>query len=497
MIAYGALGLAALALVVVVVGGSGGGGGYIVRAEFRDAGGLRGASSVKIAGVTGGTVSSIVATPRDTAIATFKLDSNAAPIGAGASVEVRPTDLLGERYAQLNVGDLSKPQRSGTLIPIDRTSAPVELDDILNTFNADTRTRLRILINEAGVAMAGRGADFNKLLGALPPDIDQARILLGQVASQNATLKNLIAQGDRITTAVNGKRDQLGNLINVASGALGAVADRQAQLAATMTGAPGALTQLRRALDQVGSAADAITPAASSLQNAAAPLTATLRALPSFTDSAHATLMTARKAAPDLKRLGVEARSPLRALRPTALKLQSLTRDAQPILSELDQRAMRDLLWFVENWALALKGRDGLGHFVGANLSLDSSIIQSALDFFVNNGGLLPSRDRGARTRSGAAAAHGGGAVGANAAPAPGATNAPPSGSNGLPQGLKDAIAPALAGVSSLANTTAANLKRGVGTLTGAQNPQGGAPPPPSSSPASNARRLLDYLFGP
>jgi phospholipid/cholesterol/gamma-HCH transport system substrate-binding protein len=490
MITYAALALAVVALVILIT--SSGGGGYVVRAEFRDAGGLRKDSSVKIAGVSGGTVSAIAVTPRDTAIATFTLDSNAAPIGAGASVAVRPTDLLGERYAQLNVGDLTKPQPSGTLIPIQQTSAPVELDDILNTFNTDTRARIRILINEAGIAMTGRGADFNKLLSALPPNIDQARILLGQVASQNATLRNLIAEGDRITGAVNGKRDQLGNLINVASGALGAVADRQAQLAATMTGAPGGLTQLRTALDQVGTAADAITPAAASLQNAAGPLTSTLRALPSFADSAHATLVTAHQVAPDLLRLGTGARAPVRALRPTALKLASITQAAKPILTKLDERAMRDVLWFVENWALALKGRDGLGHFVGANLSLDASIIQSAVDFFVNNGGLLPSRDRGATNRSSRAAARG--AVSAGAPPA---TTSSPAATAGA--GIAPALGGTLSGVSSLANTTAANLKRALGGLTGggASNHQGGTPPPPASSPVGNARRLLDYLFGP
>jgi phospholipid/cholesterol/gamma-HCH transport system substrate-binding protein len=212
-IGYAALGIAVAALAYVLL--SSGGGGYIVRAEFHDLGGLRKDSSVKIGGVTGGAVTSISVTKHDTAIATFTLDSNAAPIGAGAGVEVRPTDLLGERYAQLNVGDLNHRQPSGTLIPVQNTSAPVELDDILNTFNVDTRMRLRILVNEAGVALTGRGADFSRLLYAMPPNLDQARKLLGQVASQNQTLSNLIAEGDRVAAAVNGKRDQLGNLINV------------------------------------------------------------------------------------------------------------------------------------------------------------------------------------------------------------------------------------------------------------------------------------------
>ncbi len=302
-LAYGALGLA-----VVVVGylllSSGGGTGYTVRAEFADVDGLRNGSTVKVDGVAAGTVSSISVTRRDTAIVTLKLDPAAAPIGAGANIHERPTDLLGEHYAELNVGDLTKPQPSGTFISMSRTGASVELDDILNTLNVDTRTRLRILINEAGVGLAGRGADFNRLLSDLPPNLNQAQQLLAQVASQNVTMKNLISEGDRITAAVNGKRDDLGNLIGVADQALGAVAARQSQLGATIQAAPGALTQLRTTLDQLGTASQAITPAAQSLQATAGPLTTTLRALPPFANAADPTLATARTVAPALERLG-------------------------------------------------------------------------------------------------------------------------------------------------------------------------------------------------
>jgi ABC-type transporter Mla subunit MlaD len=451
MLSFGVLGLAAVALIYLITS-SAGGGGYVVRAEFQDVDGLRTGSTVKVDGVPAGIVTSISLTPRDTAIATLDVDPSATPVGAGASVQIRPTDLLGEHYVQLTPGDLNRPQPSGTFIPLSKTSATIELDEILNMLDANTRTRLRILIDEAGIGLAGRGADFNTLLSQLPPNLDQAQQLLGQVASQNATLQNLIVDGDRITATVNGKRDQLGNLIAVAARALGAVAARHARLGATIADAPGALTQLRTALDQVGSASTAITPAAESLQAAAGPLTATLRALPPFASSADATLLTARQVAPALERLGREARGPLQALRPAALNLRSVTGTAAPILTELDQRAMRDLLWFVENWALGLKGRDALGHFIGANLELDPSIVISALDAFVNNGNLLGGVQRHRSSTVGG--------VGAPSSPAV----APPSSAPARP--------------------------------AGSAAPQPGAPPLPSSPQTSNVQHLLNYLLG-
>jgi virulence factor Mce-like protein len=490
MLSYGALGVA-VAVVVYLIFSSGGGGGYMVRAEFKDVDGLRDGSTVKVDGVPAGTVSSVTVTPRDTAIVTLKLDKAAAPIGAGASVNERPTDLLGEHYAELNVGNLNQPQTSGTFIPMSRTSASVELDDILNTLDADTRTRLRILIVEAGVGLAGRGGDFNTLLSELPPNLNQAQQLLAQVASQNATMQTLITQGDRITAAVNGKRDQLGNLVATADRALGAVAARQSQLGATIAGAPGALAQLRSTLDQLGTASDAITPAAQSLAATAGPLTATLRALPPFANAADPTLVTARKVAPALERLGREARPPIEALRPTALDLEAVTRNAAPILAEEDRRAMRDLLWFVELWALGLKGRDALGHFIGANFQIDSALITSALDSYLNNINLSK-------------------VLGSHKAPSAGAlsrllagagSSSPSSVAPGSTPGVLGSIAPtatgALGAVSSLAGAATKTVTQAVGNLTGvgATGSQGGTSSGSSSSQSGSALRLLDYLL--
>ncbi len=395
--AYAAVGIGVVVLAVITL--SGGGGGYIVRAEFNDAGGLRKDSSVKIGGVTGGTVQSVSATPRDTALVTIKLDPGAAPIGSGASIEVRPTDLLGERYAQLNVGNLNDPQPSGSLIPASRNSDPVELDDLLNTFSPDLRTRMRILVNEAGVALAGRGADFNTLLGELPPNLGQAQQLLGQVASENQTLATLISEGDRITSTVNAKRDDLGNFVNTAQNALGVVAAKQAQLAATLQTAPAGLQQLRTALTDVAGAATAITPAAMKLQAAAGPLATTLRALPNFAGSANATLQTAKRVAPDLVHLATRARKPLIDLRGTASDLSNVMTNAAPILNELDARGMNDLMWFVENWALGLKARDAYGHMVGGNMSVDLSVLTSALQYYTN-GVLAPAAKRAAKPKA-------------------------------------------------------------------------------------------------
>jgi len=274
-VAFLALGSAVAAAAVILLTGSSG--GYYVKAEFRDAGGLRKNSSVKVNGVPAGKVTGLSVNRNDIAIATLRIDESAAPIGRGASIKVRPTDLLGERYAELSPGDAEHPLASGATIPVSRTSQPVELDDVLNMLDPDTRARLGILINEFGVALDGRGADFNRLLATMPPSLDRSKRLIDQVAGQSAALQRLVVKGDRIAAAVNGRRDDMGRLLDGASAALSGVAERRQALGATIRSAPGALAQLRDTLARLDVTAQRLRPTATALTAAAAPLESTLR----------------------------------------------------------------------------------------------------------------------------------------------------------------------------------------------------------------------------
>jgi virulence factor Mce-like protein len=387
------IGVAVLVVAILLL--TGGGNEYIVKAELANAGGLRKNASVKVAGVPAGKVKKVEITGRDTALATLVLDKEAAPIGADAKIQIRPTDLLGERYADMDTGDTSRPQPSGTLIPLKNTSDPVELDDVLNMLDADTRTRVRILVNEFGIGLGARGKDFNQLLVELPPAVDKSKALLGEVAAENVKLKALIDQGDRITATIHGRRDKLGELVKQASAGLRAVAARRQALGATVANAPGALTQLRATLTRLDSASQSLRPAAADLRRAAPPLTATLRALPAFANSAKGTLARARSVSPSLRRLGVGATPTVKRLQPTSGLLKDVGTEATPSLAQLDRRGMEDLLQFVQGWARGMKGRDNLGHFIGALAIGNEQALLSAVDSYVS--GLSTTTNAGAR----------------------------------------------------------------------------------------------------
>jgi virulence factor Mce-like protein len=356
------------------------GGGYTVRAVFADASGLYKDSAVKVGGVTAGIVDSLTLTRRDTALVTMTLNHGASPIGAGATAAIRPVNLLGENYVALQAGNLRRPAASGTLIPLARTSHAVELDDVLNTLDPDTRMRLAILINESGVALDGRGTDFNALLAQLPGSLDQARRLLSGLNTGNDRLQQLITQGNQVITAMNSRSGDLQNLVDNAAGTLQAVASRRAALGATIANAPAALIHARTTIGQLGAAALQLRPLGAALQSIASPLTATLGELPAFAAQAQPALRSLAANAPALGRLASGALAPVQKLAPAAGRLNDVARQLAPVMTALDSgNTFRDLLDLMFGWARTIQQRDGIGHIFGLRLTLNANDLTSVI----------------------------------------------------------------------------------------------------------------------
>jgi virulence factor Mce-like protein len=373
--------------VLVIVGGNRilfpPGGGYVITAEFQDAAGLTKNSDVKIGGVAGGSITGLELTDRDTALVTMELDDGAFPIGEGAKAASRPVNLLGEKYVDMDPGDLSKPLPDGAKIPLSRTSRPVELDDVLNTLQPDVRARLRIVINEAGIALAGRGTDLNKTLAQLPSALDHTTELVDSFSAENKRLGSLIQRSDRVLAAMAPKRGDLQDLVTSAANTLNVTASKRVQLANTVRAAPGALRQLRGTLTQLADTSERLEPFASQLRKSAPPLAATLKELPGFAQDAKPALAAIRATSPSLTRLGTEARAPVRRLRPTSTRLEAFAADLKPIVESFDNHAMDNLLGLMNGWARTIAKSDGLGHLFGLRIMVDKVTAQTVVDRYI------------------------------------------------------------------------------------------------------------------
>lgn len=430
--------------IVLIVAGLGGGNSYIVYARFTDAAGLLPNFTVKIDQIKAGIVQDVYLNkPENQVVVKMALQSNAAPIGTGARAYIRPVNLLGEKYVDLIPGNLDQPLKSGSTIPVSRTGTPVELDDVFNTLDTNTRTGLGLIINEAGLAMAGQGANFMQTLRDLPPTLGQAREVVGEVAAENTALEQMIVNGNQDLLAVNSKKNDLQDLIVAGQQALRSINTADTQLGQTVDSAPGGLSQLRSSLAQLQQSAVALTPAAADLQRTTPSLATTLERLPTFVTDANGALSEAQQVSPLLARLGTQSSPILAQIRPASNTLASWATKSAPFLGTLDQQA--GLKWFygfIAGWTGVTSSRDGIGHLFRLRLSLDDQAITSALGKYASLFGItIPARAHVAPLRTPSTPA----SVPASKAPsvAPAAPPASkPTGLAGVTAGLKGILAP-------------------------------------------------------
>lgn len=379
--ALGVLALALLAGAVLVIL-TAGPAPYVVKVELTDADGLQANFDVREQGVVVGHVARVALTPGWSAIATLDLDPAAAPIGAGASASIQTSNLLGEKYVQLAAGDLHRPQPSGTTIPLSRTSAATDLDQVLDAFNPDTRQATAVFLSEEGNALLGRGRDLATLLGRLPTSLGAAQQLLAGLGHDNAALGRLVDQSDRILRAAAPQRLALARLVSAAGGAFATLASRERALGETVTAAPGAVAQLHSTLVALQAAAGPLGLAAAGLRTTAPSLTQTLNAVPAFATAARPTVEELTRAAPALTELGTEGSPVVRALRPAGGALEKATTALAPISRAFAQH-IGQLLDVAQGWARAIADRDGVGHMYRIEVLFPSGDLPMLLDYLL------------------------------------------------------------------------------------------------------------------
>jgi phospholipid/cholesterol/gamma-HCH transport system substrate-binding protein len=374
------LAAASIALAVVVVALVARGGGedpYRVRVTLPNAYGLRDDSAVVIGGIKAGKVELSLDRKRDV-VAELRLQRKYGPVGKDASATISAVNLLGIKNVVLDPGDRSDPAADGAFLPTSRMKFATDLDQVLAVLDNDTRTRLAILMSEAGAGFAGRKEDFNTLLRELPPSIADADKLLRRLVSDNDVLARLVADSSRFVGALAGKRTELGDLIDTTGQAGSVVASRQADLASTLAKAPGTLNQLQHFLGRLRETTGPLGPAARDLTATAAPLSATLAQAEPFWKAAQPALAEARKAAPDIVKLAERATPVLQSAVPVSSALAQTSKSAQPV-SDLLMKSSDNILAVVDNWSKAVQLRDGVSHVFRGEASYSPEAVQSML----------------------------------------------------------------------------------------------------------------------
>ncbi|UTI65120.1 MlaD family protein [Paraconexibacter antarcticus] len=506
--------LAAAAGVLVLAGGAvagcGGsgasGGDYRVDAIFDNASFVTPDVDVRIAGAKVGRVTDLSVTPDHKARLELTIDRRFGPFHTDADCTIAPQSLISERFVNCTPGSSDAPvvpDVHGTpTLGLQGTHSPVDIDQVLNTFNLPVRQRLTLLLDGLGVGLTARGDDLNAAIRRAAPALGATHDTLAILDADRARLQHLVTASDTVLRSLAAGRDRAAAFVRAAGVVAQTSGDRQRQLAAAVRDLPALLGQARPSLDRLTRFAGVATPFAADLRRSAPGLRDLVTQLAPF----------AARATPTLTRLGVTSRRTTAALpdiAPQVRRLRRFTAAAGPtarLLAELftsfrARGTLEALQGFTYYAAAAVARFDKNSHYLPAYLLPSACILYARTPtpgcdahFEASRGAILAAARRRAARRAPAArkpAARGP----ATAPKAPATPSAP--GVPSLP------AVPALPGVPKLPPAVGQvpqalqgllhALGGGGGGGGGGTGRGAGATPGP---PAQNAQDLLDYLLG-
>src|SRR5215210_7257486 len=352
---------------------------YFVRAIFDNASTLVPGEDVKVAGVPVGVISDLDITPEKKAAVTLRIDDEGfIPWKSDAKCKMGSQGLIGEKFVDCQPGSsaaralarIDKGDGEGErLLPIERTSSPVDLDLLNDIMRLPYRQRFAILLSELGTGLAGRGEELNEVIHRANPALRETDEVLKILADQNHVLARLARDSDRVLGPLARERASFADFIVQANATGEASAERRGDLARSIHLLPGFLRELRPLMADLEDFTDQGTPLLTDL-NAAAPALGRLirgqgtladasrKSFPSLGDAlerGRPALIRARPLVRDLGRLGKQ-------LAPASVDLDELTASLQKT-GAIERIA--DTLYYI---ALATNGFDELGHYLRAGL---------------------------------------------------------------------------------------------------------------------------------
>ena len=200
---------------------------YEVAAVFDSASGLGGGDPVRVAGVDVGRVTGVERLlPAGTIRVTMSVDQ-AVELSRGTRASIRLRTLLGKKYVDLSDPGVGPALAQGGEIPLERTAPATDVDTLLNSAQpviqkVDTDA-INSVIRSLDGALDGRGAELGQLFG----DLER---LTGVLAERRADIDRLVVATDRLSAAVDTRRQSLASSVDGFATIFDTLARRRAEL---------------------------------------------------------------------------------------------------------------------------------------------------------------------------------------------------------------------------------------------------------------------------
>jgi phospholipid/cholesterol/gamma-HCH transport system substrate-binding protein len=405
LIAVGLL-LAVLLITLPAIGSDGRSGSYEVRGIFDNGSFVVNGEQVRVAGANVGTVKSVDVTGNDEiasleggphpvpgkAVVVMEIsDSGFKDFRTDASCIIRPQSLIGEKFVDCTP---TQPRAPGTppppelaqiedgqpgegqyLLPLENNGKTVDVDLVQNIQRLPYRDRFRLILNDLGASLAGRGEDLGDVIDRANPALRQTDRVLNILAQQSRQLASLASDGDAVLEPLARNREHVTGFFRNAGIAGQATAERSEDLEESIQKFPATLREVRLTMQKLRGFAEQGVPLFTDLNRAAPGLSKATVNLPRF----------ARLTIPALQTLGDAADSAGPKLAASDGLLTDLAATASTsvpvginfgsLLDTFERTAgFQNLMNFIYNTTGSLNGFDEIGHYQRSNLQLSTCV---------------------------------------------------------------------------------------------------------------------------
>ncbi len=439
--------VAALLIALPAIGSDGTSGDYRVRGIFDNGSFVVNGEQVRVAGANVGTVESVDVTGNDEiasdeggphpvpgkAVVVMNItDSGFKDFRADASCLIRPQSLIGEKFVDctptqprapgtplpppLQKIDDGQPGAGQYLLPLENNGKTVDLDLIQNISRLPFADRFRLILNDLGAGLAGRGQDLGEVIDRANPALRQTDRVLAILAEQNKQLASLASNGDKVLEPLARNRTHVTGFFHNAAISGAATAEKSAALEESLRKFPETLHQVRLTMTELKSFSDKGLPLFTALNQAAPGLSKATVNLPSAARLSIPALQTLGDAAQTAGPKLVASDGLLTDLTATANSSVPIGNNFSAFLDTFTKTGgFQNLMSFIYNSVGATNGIDAFGHFLRSNLQLTSCVevavtVQSGCEAFfrpsatpapTQKKGKKATRKAGAQIRSG------------------------------------------------------------------------------------------------
>ena len=394
----------AIILVVFLVSGGGSSSGYRVRAIFDNGSFMVKGEQVRVAGANVGTIESVSVSMPDETVAYDKAGKGVAKPGKAiivmeitdpgfqdfrqdASCLIRPQSLIGEKFVDcrttlprapgaqpappLKQIPSGQPGAGEYLLPLGSNGTSVD-PDLINDINTlPYAQRFRLILNELGAGLAGRGEDLEVLVKRANPILRDVDRLFGILSAQRNQLAQLASDSEEILGPLSRERSHVAGFLTNAGAAAEASSEKGPELEAALQKFPTFLREFRKTMVSLKSFSDAGTPLFEDFNTAAPSLTDATRTLTPFSEALTVALKSLGDAGEASGPLFAEADPVVKKARDLAKSGVVPTAELAKLFVNLKQTKGWDgLTELIYNSTAAINGFDQHGHFGRTRVTL-------------------------------------------------------------------------------------------------------------------------------